>query len=451
MPASFYKKILIVLFIIVGIAGVIRTNTIQRNAGSGDFRNRVQGARLMKDGIVPYYYNWYPGDPIRYVSEHKIDTSHYRRASMCTSSPFFHRALGPFADHNQPVIDRGTFVLFYIFLAIMALLTWFESKNLLLTLAFFVPFLFSDGWCHHITLVQNYFLFGFLFFLVSFAFIKKNYFLAGVLLALLFLFRINSIIFILPFILYARQYKPFFSGLALSLAAYGIILVVSPFERQNWTEYFSALQDHTKMHLGQSPPQNRNYNIEPLLPKVFEGEDFEAMEARRLRTPSTWVNPEASNFFVAYKFIFKRQPPALLLNALLGVCSILIIAMLLYQKKVKRMDRISIEQLLLAGLLLYGLSGFFSPVIASPYHMPQWMTVASLIIIFNRKIPKPLIFLFFSGILVDLVYFPDIRGKHAISDVIFMVATFLIIVYGKWNQPPTNSSGLTDSGKVREL
>lgn len=441
MPPSFYKKILIALLLVVGISGVIRTNTIQRNAGTGDFRNRVQGARLMKDGIVPYYYNWHPGDPVRYVSEHKIDTGHFRRVSMCTSSPLFHRALGPFADYNEPVIDRGTFILFYIFLAIMALLTWYESKNLLLTLFFFVPFLFSDGWCHHITLVQNYFLFGFLFFLVSLAFIKKNYVLAGVLFALLFLFRINSIVFIIPFILQFRQYKKFFISIALPLAAYGILLIASPFERENWTQYFSALQEHTKVHLGQLPPPNRTYNIDSLLPKVFEGEDFEAMEVRRIQTPSTWVNPEASNFFVAYKFIFKHQPPALLLNALLAICGLTIIVMLLYQKRIKKVSQIPIEQLLFAGLLLYGLSGFFSPVIASPYHMPQWMTAASLIIIFNRKIPKPLILFFFLGILVDLVYFPNIRGKHAISDVIFMSSTFLIIIYGKWNLSSSNKIG----------
>jgi hypothetical protein len=311
-----------------------------------------------------------------------------------------------------------------------------ESKNLLLTLAFFVPFLFSDGWCHHVTLVQNYFLFGFLFFLVSLALIKKNYMLAGILFAMLFLFRINSFVFIIPFILQFRQYKKFFAGIALSLAAYGIILAASPFERKNWTDYFSALQEHTKVHLGQLPPQNRTYDIDSLLPRVFEGEDFKAMEMRRAATPSTWVNPEASNFFVIYKFLLKHQPPALLLNVLLAICYLIVIALLLYQKKKEKLPEIPIGQLLFTGLLFYGLSGFFSPVIASPYHMPQWMTVASLIIIFHRQIPRWLIIFFFLGIFVDLVYFPNIRGKHAISDVIFMCSTFLIIIKG--NRMPKN-------------
>lgn len=431
MPQHLYKRILILLLIVVGVLGVMRTNTIQRNTGTGDFRNRVQGARLMKDGISPYYYHWYPGDPLRYVSEHKIDTSHYRRVSMCTSSPLFHRILGPFADYDEPVIDRGTFILFYIFLAIMVLLTWLESKDLLLTLLFFVPFLFSDGWCHHVTLVQNYFLFGFLFFLVSFAFIKKRYLLAGLLFALLFLFRINSIVFLIPFVLLFRQYKHFFTGLIIGLTVYGTVLAFSPFERKNWTEYFSALQEHTKQHLGQLPREDRYYNID--LPQIFEGEDFKEMEVKRLQTPSTWVNPEASNFFLIYKFILKKQPPALLLNVLLGACYITIGAVFFFIKRKQKDYKISLEQALLTGLLFYGLSCFFSPVISNPYQMPQWMTVASLIIISNKKIPRWLLLFFFLGILVDLVYFPNIRGKHAISDVIFMLATFFIIFKGRWS------------------
>jgi len=425
------RKLLIALLVVIGAAGIVRTNVIQRNTGTGDFRNRVQGARLMKDGISPYYYHWHPGDPLRYVGQERIiDTSHYRRVSMCTSSPLFHRVLGPFADHDEPVIDRGTFLLFYVFLAIMVLLTWLESRDLLLTLLFFVPFLFSDGWCHHITLVQNYFLFGFLFFLVSFSFIKKQYLLAGLLFALLLLFRVNSIVFIVPFIFLFRRYKHFFTGFVLGLAAYGMVLAFSPFERKNWTEYFSALQEHTKQHLGELPRENRYYRID--LPKVFEGEDFAAMEIRREQTPSTWVNPEASNFFLIYKFILKKQPPALLLNVLLGCCYMAVLAVFFFVKRKRSDYKVSTEQALLTGLLFYGLSCFFSPVISNPYQMPQWMTVASLIIIYNKKIPRWLIVLFLMGIVVDLVYFPNIRGKHAISDVIFMVATFGIIFKGNW-------------------
>ncbi|KAA5536113.1 DUF2029 domain-containing protein [Taibaiella lutea] len=434
MPQNLYKKILIALLLIVGVLGIIRTNTIQRSAGSGDFRNRVQGARLMKDGIIPYYYHWHPGDPVRYVSEHDIDTSHRRRVSMCTSSPLFHRVLGPFADYNEPVIDRGIFILFYAFLVIMALLTWYKSKNLLLTLLFFVPFLFSDGWCHHITLVQNYFLFGFLFFLVSFTILKKHYFFAGLLFALLFLFRLNSIVFAIPFILLFRQYKHFILGLASGLLIYVSILAFFPFERKNWTEYFSALQEHTKVHLGQLPHEQRYYNIDSLLPFPFEGENFAAMEIKRQHTPSTWVNPEASNFSLIYKFILKRQPPVLLLNGLLGFCYLSVIAAFFFVKRKQKDYNISIEQVLLTGLLFYGLSCFFSPIISNPYQMPQWMTVAALIIIFNRKIPRWLIVFFFLGIFVDLVYFPNIRGKHAISDVIFMFSTFLIIIKSDWNK-----------------
>ena len=36
-----------------------------------DLRNRVVGARLMHDGISPYYYKWKTGDPIRYYDSYQ--------------------------------------------------------------------------------------------------------------------------------------------------------------------------------------------------------------------------------------------------------------------------------------------------------------------------------------------------------------------------------------------
>ena len=52
----FYKKILLILLLMIGVVGVIKTNHLQRLSGTGDLRNRVVGARFMKDGILPYHY-----------------------------------------------------------------------------------------------------------------------------------------------------------------------------------------------------------------------------------------------------------------------------------------------------------------------------------------------------------------------------------------------------------
>ncbi len=45
-----YRNIILVLLLAIGVWGVIKTNHLQRLAGTGDLRNRVVGARLLTVG-----------------------------------------------------------------------------------------------------------------------------------------------------------------------------------------------------------------------------------------------------------------------------------------------------------------------------------------------------------------------------------------------------------------
>src|ERR1044071_6281791 len=69
---------------------------------TGDLRNRVVGARLQKDGRLPYFYKWAPQDGLRYYDPQNFDTL---KVSNITATPFLHQLLYPIADKPQRTIS----------------------------------------------------------------------------------------------------------------------------------------------------------------------------------------------------------------------------------------------------------------------------------------------------------------------------------------------------------
>src|SRR5438445_9849442 len=74
----------------------------QRYYGS-DLRNRVVGARLIKDGRSPYFYKWRIADGVRYYDPDNFDPDNceHDSISVITATPFFHHLLSPIADQPQ--------------------------------------------------------------------------------------------------------------------------------------------------------------------------------------------------------------------------------------------------------------------------------------------------------------------------------------------------------------
>jgi hypothetical protein len=444
-----YRNIILVLLLAIGVWGVIKTNHLQRLAGTGDLRNRVVGARLMKDGKLPYYYHYYPGEPLRYVIERTIDTSHRRRVNNVTAPPSFHRLIMPIAEHTEHDIERGFFLLFYGMLAIMAIMVWRESRNLLLTLLFFVPFLFSDGWWHHISLEQYYFLFGFLFFITGYLLWKKQLFWAGVVFAVLVILRLNSAVFMLPFLIYFRKFKKFIAVTLACIGLYAAIAFSLPFERANWVEYFSSLKETADIHMFKKPRENRTLQLD--LPEFFEGENFMELQ-RKGAEENIWVNPETTNVVFASRKLLHWTPSMRMLQVFFGV-SVLAILLILVRKKnplifvgentnkggnpLKEGASVATEPIILTGLLFYFLSNFFSPFAVPPYQMPQWMAVAGLLIMFGAKVPRWVFALFLFAILCLCRYVPNVPGKHMLPEIIFLITTFAAIIWGKWDDAGT--------------
>jgi len=454
MSRSALKTVFVLFLLLLCAWGVRRSHIIYRNSGVDDMRNRVVGARLVKDSIVPYYYHWFPGDPLRYVMELDVDTVRYRKATSITSSPVFHHALAPVCDYDQSAIEDFFYYLFYgLFLLVFGIAAY-KSRNLPLALLFFAAFLFSDGWNFHVAMGQVYFLFGFLLFVIGCLLLRRQYLFAGLVLAFLCLLRLNCVLFLLPFALCLRQYRSFFAGFLAGMAVYGLFFLVSPFERQNWKEYFESVDVYSKKHLAVLTP---GYNLgtegpfaeqtDALLPPVMEGKHFAALRAAKARTPETNIFNEQSNFFLLYRAVFRKPPMLAVLNGLLLLGIALVAGLLAFQKSRKKVNP-GLPQLLFSGLLLYHLSCFLSPVNTFPYQAVQWTTAAVFMVLFYKRVPKVWGALFLLGLLESAVFVPVFKGKHVLGELLLLTATLGIIFYGKWDSAGTSESGRFEAPKI---
>src|ERR1700712_2715995 len=121
-----------------------------------DLRNRIVGARLIKDGKSPYFYKWKATDGIRYYDPVAFDTLTF---SNMTATPFFHHLLAPLAELPQRQISRCWLILHYVMLLIAAVLFFKTApgtvrKYLVIVAAAF--FLLTQGWQMSIQNGQNY-------------------------------------------------------------------------------------------------------------------------------------------------------------------------------------------------------------------------------------------------------------------------------------------------------
>ncbi|WP_190277193.1 glycosyltransferase 87 family protein [Taibaiella lutea] len=425
------RNCIIFFLIILGCFGIYKTFFVQKVHVFTDMRNRVVGARLMKDGILPYHYHWHPGDNLKYVVQRTIDTNRFRHVSIISASPFFHRILSPVANYNEPDIVKCFFFFNYALLFFMAIIAWYESRNPLLVLLFFVPFLFTDGWLHHIQLSQYYLLFGFLLFMAAYTLLKGKMYAAALFLALAILFKPSCIIFLIPFFLYFKTYRKFLLGSGMLLSVYALIVCFLPFEKSNWVEYFGSIKEHAAIHQMKVVYPPGNFDMDAVLPAVFEGENIQ--EQKRLGIEDEWVNPVVTNFMHVYKkFTGGKFPPTALLEFLTLSSLALLIFFIYKMNRKKATAPLPVQPLILAGFVFYFIANFFAPINSPPYQMVQWMAVAAIFIMEYKKIPNVFLLLLLMGIFINLRYIPDFPGKHAACEMICMVAAIGAIFRGRW-------------------
>ena len=367
------KSIFIVLLVSCAIvlAYVVHTDIRLQRHYTYDLRNRVVGARLIKDGYSPYFYKWKKKDGIRYYDAQNIDGA---TVSVMTGSPFFHHLLYPIAEWPQSKISQWWLVIEYLFFSATVVLAWLLAGNdrqRYLVLLAAMLFLLTKAWIFHVLRGQYYI--GIPFgAMVFYYLLQKSRNIpgsaaAGLTAIILVLIKPPVILFLLPFIWLVRSYS---RG---QLIAFFIPVVLltgwTLADRQElflWQDYLKSIPEQIKMH------QVGNPVIQPHDPdpgyKEWEGiGDWRRVEDEDPLVPSN----ESGNFYLLVLRFFDRNVPLPVQKA---VCFFLILGLAgSFYFAHRRGNTPDPEKIAILGFCLYMVSDLFSPITRFQYNTVQWL------------------------------------------------------------------------------
>ena len=235
--------------------GIDLDNSLQ--GGAIDLRNRITGARLLADGLDPYFYKWHVPEPARYADPHN---NPFLPVSKTTVTPAMLALHLPLALLPYRAAQLGWLALQWLFLLGTGWL-WLRccatARQRFLLAAFIVGFTYTAAWRLHAERGQSYVLLVFIFAAWLAGTLKnspKNSWWTGLLAGLLVAFRPPFLV-LAPFLLLHRRRQ-------LPGAAIGLLLgfVLPLFWRGDaWTKYSAAMNANASLYLDAAtvpfPPQ----------------------------------------------------------------------------------------------------------------------------------------------------------------------------------------------------
>lgn len=391
-----------------------------------DLRNRVVGARLMHDGISPYFYKWKAGDPVRYYDPYNFNSY---KASIMTASPFFHFLMEPLAELPQWKIQYWWVAIQNLLLLAMVLLSLamvHRFRGKFMVLIFTLLFLYTDAWKLTIQNGQNYLFVPFLALCVYFVLIQMPATavwaaVAGVCSILLVLIRPNTLVFFLPVLFLLRNF-----GRVRLIAFFIPVLLVTgwaladPQQRALWKDYYVNIGEQEKIHHYLHPAEQVNapdpcyYDWEGMHgPKIDPFDDNLPMQ----------VHTEIGNVFYLGSLIFKwNMPIPFLLSALAAV---LLLLTVLYYFSVRRSQSIrwavfEPATTLIFGYCLYMIADLFSPIVRNQYYTVQIL----FLVLLSPGIPwlsgKWVQTAILTGIILNITHFSFIKMQHTIGEYLII-------------------------------
>lgn len=281
-----------------------------------DLRNRVVGARLMKDGLEPYFYIWKSTEPMRYYDT-GIDEGGF--ISVATSTPFWHWAMMPICELPQYQIALLFFVLQW------ACVVWcvvvargfaksITQKQIVALVAGLM--MFTLGFRHHFAQMQNYLFIPALLMTAIYLWQKHkgwvNLAAIGCCLAAVVLIRPTFLLLLAPLILYAGWRKPLLSG-GVVLACYALFAFANHNQRYNWQQYFTYLKYKTGAL--QMPPFH-SVKSTWVRPESSEGIVFKEPKTEETIASMYDGQLEDSNYMYIHLWAFGKMPSHFLLYCL---------------------------------------------------------------------------------------------------------------------------------------
>lgn len=420
-PIGYRLVLSIILLLGILTHSVIRDVRLEQQY-AGDLRNRVVGARLQKDGRLPYFYLWQAKDGIRYYDP--FNTNRKKDSpSPITASPFFHQLLYPLCDLDQRTVSKCWFVIQWFLLFAM---TWIACRmtqsDFIRWLMIYAAVLFTttEAWKSNIANGQIYFFYAFLMLCIISGLMSNKKFriiVSGFIMAAWILNRPIGMVVLLPMILLFKQQRVFLISAMSFLLLYGLFVLVSPFEKSLWRNYLDGMRSQVKFHQSIDPKAKLPPQIVPADRKM-EGIDFDEVDRNMAEHPIK-VYSENGNFFVIYHQLTHHQISVTALNCLLllSVLSLLISFFYIHTK-----DKRNLLQVLIFGFTLYMIVELFSPIYRHQYNTVQWfpLILSALLIPAGRK--NPVLFLLALGLLLNIINTGWIPMRHTMGEYVWLLA-----------------------------
>jgi hypothetical protein len=400
--------------------------------GTADLRNRVVGARMQKDGLSPYFFEWSDGDTARYYDKYNMG---HIGVSNITASPFFHTLLYPIADLDQRTISYIWLGLEYVFILLTGLFGYLLAKNnwqKTAVLGVFTLFLFTEAWKVHIAMGQLYILIPLLAIIIYYCLTKplklSTAFMAGLASIVLILLRPNTVIFFapLPFLAgsYSRKYLLTFIIPILLLPA-----VYFSFDKNRtyWQDYAKAIKTSIKIHqLSPLEAKIKFAGAPKRIIKNYEGWDVAqiAQQEKAIKLYS-----EHGNVYIIYYYRFRRMLPTAWLN-MLSILSVLTLLAIffLYQKK---LGLLTLPNAALFGYCLYMVVDLFSPVCRHQHYGIQWLFPVLLAASVYKPANKWLYAGLLLGLLLNVINSGIIKMEHTIGEYILLLTLLALCLTRK--------------------
>lgn len=438
--------------LLIALLSVVLFVAIRRDMGyektyTGDLRNRVTGARLVKDGRSPYFYKWAPADGLRYYDPANFDRM---KPSNMTSTPLLYHLLSPLVDLPQAEISILWLGIEYVILIGLVLFafSWAptpEDKQAVLLTAGLV--LLSNGWKSHISVGQTYLLIP-LFAMLFLVFWRKETvsawgIAAGVAAVCLVTIRPNTLLFFVPFLwLLWRRSRAWLGCFFLPPLLFAGWLLLSPHERNLWSDYFRNIDEGAKF---EQQPDVYGVNNNPTDPHFVHWEGIDMVQAARADSISRIRTPfysENGNFFVLFRLIVHRSLPTAALAALAMMLTAALV--LLYRLRVSPAQREQVPRAAIFGCCLFMIPDIFSPIYRHQYYTVQWilplLVAATLASTRNRRWFVMLL----AALLLDVIHVGFIKMENTIGEYIwFFTLAALSLTSGAptpSNQPRTSLS-----------
>ncbi|MFA6001129.1 MAG: glycosyltransferase family 87 protein [Thermoleophilia bacterium] len=427
---SIILTMLLVFSVAIAILGFLVDFRDTRQFGGVDLRNRVVGARLIREGLDPYFYEWTPDR-----SELLLDpnTGTGSPATSTTVTPAALLLHQPVAFISYKLQRYGWFVLQWAMLiattCIMARAASSRDAKIAIWILGLLIISGSYFWRLHVERGQIYVLYAFMIAVAFWLCEKKTSFglmAGGFFLGVFAAFRPPGALMLIPMLVYGK-WKILVGSVVGAVVTFLVTLVTGNIIY--WDSYVRAAQAWSDVFLGIV-----RFDYAPYEHPVIEG-----------MGNLTWrANTPTSD--TSFQALLQQVGFNVSSGPLLIVMFLIIAAAVIFLFRIRKAGD-SIPTMFLAGSTLVLLSSYLLPARLYTYNNVMWLIPLALIIISSDSLvsllKSPLAVLFVAGIYFGTVFW--IPYNFIVSDyamLIYVVAVTCVLLLRRYRQIDKKTSVL---------